>query len=385
MQFIAWPIAAALGSIIAILTVIFFLRDFYKVGRLFEVTIWLLGFFIRFVRETIVLRGGEISNPESPVAKIGGPGYAVILEDSAAVFERFGRITRVLGPGYHQLEPYERVRGVVDLRPYVHKTQVRGFTRDGIPMEGEIEIEFQPRQMSRVRPEDSPQRSRRFRAFYTYTWEGVLNAVYNIPVREGSLVSSREIIGEEVSYWFQRVIENHEFRELMAFYPEASPREKVGLLSRDVMRLLEVELFNLLRPQLRRWGYQINRLQINALDVSEEIKKRIKSRYIALWRSFRLENLRAKEAHTELIALQIKSEARAHAEAQFIENLAYEIAKLSSKKLNKQFILFMAFINVLDNFLSSLREESQFLIPSWILEQVDRLKKVLALPPSNGP
>lgn len=385
MQFIVWPIALILGAIIAFLTVTLFVQDFYNVRRFNEALYWLLAFFIRGTRENsaIVIRGGEIANPESPVARIGGPGYAIILEDSAAVFERFGRISRVLGPGYYQLEPYERVRGVVDLRPYVHKVQARGFTKDGIPMQGEVEIEFQLRQMSKVRPEQSSQRSRRFRAFYTYTWEGVLNAVHNTPVREGSLVSSREIIREEVSYWFQRAIESHSFRELIASHPEASPGKKRGLVSRDALRVLEAELFNLLRHRLRRWGYQINRLQINTLDVSEEIKGRVRSKYFALWRALRLEDLKAKEARAELSALQIKSEVRVNTEIQFIEALAYEIAGLRSKKLNKQFILTVACINVLDNFLSSLQEESQFLIPSWILEQIDRLKRIFALPPST--
>jgi len=155
------------------------------------------------------------------------------------------------------------------------------------------------------------------------------------------------------------------------------------LVSRDALRVLEAELFNLLRHRLRRWGYQINRLQINMLDVSEEIKGRVRSKYFALWRALRLEDLKAKEARAELSALQIKSEVRVNTEIQFIEALAYEIAGLRSKKLNKQFILTVACINVLDNFLSSLQEESQFLIPSWILEQIDRLKRIFALPPST--
>jgi hypothetical protein len=126
----------ALGSLA---TVVLFLRDFYRIRGSRE-TVWhLLSFLIRGAEENnnLLLREGRIINPESSMARVGGPGYAVIFEDSAAVFEQYGRLTRVLGPGYYRLEPYERVRGVVDLRPQTRRVQVAGFTRDGIPVRGE--------------------------------------------------------------------------------------------------------------------------------------------------------------------------------------------------------------------------------------------------------
>jgi len=107
--------------------------------------------------------------------------------------------------------------------------QVAGFTRDGIPVRGEVEIEFQIRQLTRIKPEQGAQESQRFRSFYTFSWEGVLNAVYNAPVRNGDVVPPGEMITEEVSYWFRRIVESYNFEELIGFYPEESPSERVRL------------------------------------------------------------------------------------------------------------------------------------------------------------
>lgn len=383
MMYLGFLIFASLAGILAaFLTVCNFLRDFYEIRRFSDAIIWLLSSFCPLFRRFVdfTIREGEIADPECPVVRIGGPGYVIIREDSAAVFEQYGRITRVLGPGYHLLMPSERPRGVVDLRPQVHRVQVRGFTRDGIPLQGEVEIEYQIRQMSRIELDQTTRRARRFRAFYTFSWEGVLNAIYRAPLREGVLVPHREIVGEEVSYWFQRVIERHNFSELLASYPEVMPERGHGLLSRDIILLLESELFNTLRGPLRSWGYQINRLQVNALDVEEEIRERVRDKTFGLWRSLRLAKLRTREAEAEVSALRIKSEARAYVEAQFIEALAYEITRAGPSPLRKQIILAIACMNVLDNLVSILKDESQFLIPSWILDQIDRFKKILALP-----
>ncbi|MDW8102085.1 MAG: hypothetical protein RMK30_04315, partial [Anaerolineae bacterium] len=207
-----------------------------------------------------------------------------------------------------------------------------------------------------------------------------LNAVYRTPVREGALVPHREIVEEEVSYWFQRVVEKYNFSELLVSYPEVMPEEGHGLLSRGIILLLESELFNALRVPLRSWGYQINRLQVNMLDAGEEIRERVRDKNFGLWRSLRLAKLRAREAEAEVSALRIKNEARAYVEAQFVEALAYEIKRAGQAPLHKQIILAIACINVLDNLVSILKDESHFLIPSWVLEQIDRFKKILALP-----
>jgi regulator of protease activity HflC (stomatin/prohibitin superfamily) len=385
MRYVPWFLAFLFFALGSLATVVLFLRDFYRIRGSGE-TVWhLLSFLIRRAEENnnLLLREGRIINPESPMARVGGPGYAVIFEDSAAVFEQYGRLTRVLGPGYYRLEPYERVRGVVDLRPQTRRVQVAGFTRDGIPVRGEVEIEFQIRQLTRIKPEQGAQESQRFRSFYTFSWEGVLNAVYNAPVRNGDVVPPGEMITEEVSYWFRRIVESYNFEELIGFYPEESPSERVRLAPQDSVRLLEQRLLCALRNPLRRWGYQVNRLQINSLEASEEVREKVKDKSFGLWRALRLAQLKGYEAEAEASTIRIKSEVRADVEALFLNSLIAEIVEIEKrtpKGLDGQTLAAVACLNVMESLLSSIKEESQFLIPSWVWEQMDRLKKTLALP-----
>lgn len=67
------------------------------------------------------------------VYRVGGPARLVVDHASAVVTSRLGWLWRVVGPGTHTLEPYERVWDVLDLRPQRRSVQVRFVTRDGIP------------------------------------------------------------------------------------------------------------------------------------------------------------------------------------------------------------------------------------------------------------
>jgi len=102
----------------------------------------------------LLIREGQIvpRYRASSLAKMGGPGYLIIYADSAVVLERQGRFTRVLGPGYFFLMPFETVRRVVDLRPQTRSMQVKAVTKEGIPIQVDMELEFQLRQRVNLPP-----------------------------------------------------------------------------------------------------------------------------------------------------------------------------------------------------------------------------------------
>ncbi len=79
-------------------------------------------------------------------AEIGGPGKLIIHSDSAVVLERYGRISRIEGPGLVFLERFERIREILDLRPQTRSESPPArvvYTKDGIPVEAEITVRFQ--------------------------------------------------------------------------------------------------------------------------------------------------------------------------------------------------------------------------------------------------
>lgn len=74
--------------------------------------------------------------------KLGGPGLLRIAHDSAVVTQRMARLHRILGPGLHHLESFEKVWDVVDLRPQRRTLHIDFMTRDGISASCDADIRF---------------------------------------------------------------------------------------------------------------------------------------------------------------------------------------------------------------------------------------------------
>ncbi len=80
------------------------------------------------------VKAGQLALDGPPVAyRVGGPAKLSVDHNSAVVTSRLGTLSRVLGPGFHNLQPYERVWDIVDLRPQRRSVTVDFMTRDGIP------------------------------------------------------------------------------------------------------------------------------------------------------------------------------------------------------------------------------------------------------------
>jgi len=75
--------------------------------------------------------------------EMGGPGRLVIGNDSAVVLSRFGRITRIEGPGPVFLDRFERIRKIIDLRPQERTVAATVYTLDGIALQTDITVRFQ--------------------------------------------------------------------------------------------------------------------------------------------------------------------------------------------------------------------------------------------------
>ncbi|NLE43922.1 MAG: hypothetical protein GX620_04315 [Chloroflexi bacterium] len=91
----------------------------------------------------LVIKNGKIDDkPDTVLARVGGPGMLVVFNDSAVVTEQAGRLKRIVGPGRTQLEPFEHIWSVVDLRPQHWVHPVSALTQDGIPVSCEVDITF---------------------------------------------------------------------------------------------------------------------------------------------------------------------------------------------------------------------------------------------------
>jgi hypothetical protein len=91
----------------------------------------------------LLSKGRVLLGEDTSLGRVGGPGGTVIHSDTAAVTEQFGRLKRVLGPGFPNLERFERVWETVDLRPQHWVYEVFALTKEGIPISCEADISFQ--------------------------------------------------------------------------------------------------------------------------------------------------------------------------------------------------------------------------------------------------
>lgn len=92
----------------------------------------------------LIIGGGKIVMGNESVKKRGGPAGIVLRQDSAIVLESGGALTRVIrGPGFPQLQPFEKIWDIIDLRPQWWPFKVSAVTRDGIPITYEVAVKFQ--------------------------------------------------------------------------------------------------------------------------------------------------------------------------------------------------------------------------------------------------
>jgi regulator of protease activity HflC (stomatin/prohibitin superfamily) len=100
----------------------------------------------------LVVENSEIiaENPPGILSRLGGPGVLVVRPGNAVVLERGGQTSRIVGPGAHELKPFETIKkpiaakGIVDLRPQgASGTATDVLTKDGIPLDFEVGTGFQ--------------------------------------------------------------------------------------------------------------------------------------------------------------------------------------------------------------------------------------------------
>lgn len=91
-----------------------------------------------------LVREGKAQHKESALERFGGPGKMLVTSDSAVILQRNGRLTRLLHrPQLVELEHFEKVWDVLELRPRRWVYDVGAITRDGIPITYAADVRFQ--------------------------------------------------------------------------------------------------------------------------------------------------------------------------------------------------------------------------------------------------
>jgi hypothetical protein len=92
------------------------------------------GFLVIHIEDGVILA----EDRKSPISRIGGPGHVQINLENAVIFEKYNGKPNICGPTVDdliELEGFERIRKIIDLRDQTTTFNITSRTRDGIPLE----------------------------------------------------------------------------------------------------------------------------------------------------------------------------------------------------------------------------------------------------------
>lgn len=259
---------------------------------------------------SITVQHGRIAEKDEDtlLARLGGPGTVTIYNDSAVFLERFGRFTRVAGPGKVFLQRFERIHEVLDLRPQERTHTVTAMTKDGIPVQAEVQVRYQL-----ARPPAS----------LVVPTPDVPHPVYEWALVRAGRCHSRTVkpdTGDEsISCWAQKVgagalgglVAQRRLDELMEPHePDLTPHREIS-----------EKLHQAADNSARNVGAEVVEVRVGALEPRLE---EVKEERIASWQTAWTSRARKEEAKGEAEAIREKGLARAYAQMEIILNLAWE-------------------------------------------------------------
>lgn len=269
----------------------------------------------------MTVRQGKIDekHDDTLLARLGGPGNAIVFNDSAVVLERFGRFIRVAGPGQVFLRRFERIREILDLRPQERSSVAKALTKDGIPVQAEVQVRFQLARppASLVRPEpDVPHPV--YKWALIHAGQSHLRAV-NVDSGEESIARWPER-ASGVGGTMRALIAEYRLDELLEPYePGRDPR-------REIAR----RLYQKLKDGARNFGAQILEVRMGAWEPTlEEVRKERISSWQAIWKS----EAQKEKAKGEAEKIRQDGLARAYAQMEIILALTREFQELIERNM----------------------------------------------------
>lgn len=174
--------------------------------------------------------GGEVSKEakKSTLFKLGGPGWVTCSAETVAVFEKMDGEVHIVGPSGDpvQIEGFERLRSVIDLREYKEEMNARYRTRDGIF----LQIKDVKTRYSVERSPEPPKPDKNgYAQPYTFNPEAIKKLVYGQPKRDWHRAPINFIEPN-----LRTFISRHKFSELLSnALPDPNMADKISLVPRE--------------------------------------------------------------------------------------------------------------------------------------------------------
>jgi regulator of protease activity HflC (stomatin/prohibitin superfamily) len=264
---------------------------------------------------SITVRHGKIDekHKNALLARFGGPGNVTVFNDSAVFLKRFGCFTHVAGPGKVFLRRFERIHEVLDRRPQERSSVAKALTKDGIPVQAEVQVRFQLARppVNQVPPTpDAPHP--------VYKWA---------LVRAGQChqcVINKEKHEKAVPNWSEQVGVGGAMRTLVAGYRLDELLEPFEP-GRDPRREISGSLQRAANNSARNIGAEVLEVRMGPLEPTME---KVTEERISSWQAIRKSEARKERAKGEAEAIRERGLARAYAQMEIILTLTREFQEL---------------------------------------------------------
>jgi regulator of protease activity HflC (stomatin/prohibitin superfamily) len=256
----------------------------------------------------LVKEGTIREDEEHALRRIGGPCGLLIYNDSAAITEKNGKLEHVFGPGVYQLDPFEKVWDVIDLRPQRWEFAVNAMTQEGIPVTCHADISF--------KIDDEGNQSTREKP-YPMTEKAVFKAATSKWIREAGRTEP-----DRLMTWTKMVIIGETegtLRSILARYPLDQ------LVEPDRRRAIRQELEDALRDSVPNLGAKILRVALGDIKLKDEVTQQ----WIEKWQAEGRRRMMELEARGQAARISIEANARIQAQVKMIANTARAFASMA--------------------------------------------------------
>lgn len=276
----------------------------------------------------------EIKRDQYVALRIGGPGRIQVRSGYVAVTELNGRFHHILGTGKHQLERFEYVHNVLDLRLQERTDKVETLiSKDGIPISAHISLQFRI-----ATGGESPTRTKPF----PFDETAVKIAAYNQTVREDGLVSSWDSAPLSIAKTqLARIISKHNVDALLT-----PPHTNGNGATATPLVAIRNDLTRNLREILQNKGIELIDVQLSQIELPDDVT----TQYIKYWQSQSNARIKLSQADGEAAMLEEKELAQAEAEMTMIQAILEGVqrAKLTHNVPNMRDVVALRLVEALE-------------------------------------
>lgn len=270
------------------------------------------------------------ANPDGPATmrEIGGPGFLSVGHDTAVVTSRLGELHRVIGPGFHVLDPFEKVWEVIDLRPQRRTVNVEMMTRDGIPISCEASVRFRIDDGGQEPTSDVP---------YPFDEQAVITAATIQRRKAGGATQdwTGRISGGSLDGAIRNRLETYNLDEFLA--SSEDPMPPIAQLEKDIS--------DAVREDGKGLGIIVEQVQLSLIQPDEEaVSRQWLEAWQSEWQNFATQQL----TEGETFQKQLVERTRVQTQVELVTEMAPIIQQLHAEGGEEALqLVLLRFLNVM--------------------------------------